>query len=274
MARLPKLLWLTGLSVILASAVLPGCGDDDGDDGDGETGGKAGGNTGGKAGGTTGGKGGAAPTGGKGGGTGGSVQGGEAGAPVGTGGAPVGTGGAGGVPDIGGAGAGAVSVVAGGGAGGVPEVGGAGAGGGDLGGSAGSSGEGGSAGSEVMGGAGGEESLGGSGGEGGMPPVVLEKACSGASLVGAPASPSDVGVAVTLTGDAEECSDPEFAFYGRGPGETEWALLQAYSNDETLTWTTTGEDPGTYQFQVWVRQDGSSESSETSANYSHVLEAP
>jgi hypothetical protein len=149
MARLPKLLWLTGLSVVLASAVLPGCGDDDGGEPGEETGGK-GGSTGGKGGGTTGGKGGAAPTGGKGGATtGGSTQGGEGGAPVGTGGAPVGTGGA--VEPPGGAGAGGVPVVGGAGAGGVPDIGGAG----------------GAAGAPVEGSGGTDSGEGGSGGEGG-----------------------------------------------------------------------------------------------------------
>jgi hypothetical protein len=79
MARLHHLFWTTGLSVILASAVLPGCGDDEGDE-DG-TGGKGGSTTGGKGGSTGGSKGG---TGGK--TTGGTDQGGEAGAPVSTGG--------------------------------------------------------------------------------------------------------------------------------------------------------------------------------------------
>ncbi len=175
MARLPKLLWLTGLSVVLASAVLPGCGDDDGSDEPGEETGGMAGATGGKGGGTTGGKGGA--TGGKGGATGGSTQGGEAGAPVGTGGAPVATGGAGGA-DIGGAGAGGAPVVGGGGgAGGEPDVGGAGAGGTSGGagdGGVGGAGEGGTGGSdEVTGGTGGDDGVGGEGGEGGAGEVVL-----------------------------------------------------------------------------------------------------
>jgi hypothetical protein len=171
MARLPKLLWLTGLSVVLASAVLPGCGDDDG--GDDETGGKGGASTGGKGGATTGGKGGST-TGGKGGATtGGVTQGGEAGAPVTTGGTSP-TGGAGGEVSAG-AGAGGAPVT--GGSGGVPEVGGGGAGGVPDevgGGGVGGSGEGGSGGEETLGGSGGvggSEEVGGAGGEGGSAAV-------------------------------------------------------------------------------------------------------
>jgi hypothetical protein len=201
MARLPKLLWLTGLSVVLASAVLPGCGDDDG--GDDETGGKGGAATGGKAGGTTGGKGGAAPTGGKGGGTtGGSTQGGEAGAPVGTGGAPVGTGGAGGaVEPPGGAGAGGVPVVGGAGAGGVPDIGGAGGvsggesggvGGGDVGGSGG----------DDVGGAGGTDGEAGGGGDGGTGGEVALVACS-ATVANSASPPYTDGIGL----DCEDICD-------------------------------------------------------------------
>jgi hypothetical protein len=267
MARLPKLVWMTGLSVILASAVLPGCGDDDGDD-DG-TGGSA---TGGK-GGSTGGKGGS--TGGKGGSTTGGTSGGatddggaptDGGAPVvppvgGAGGADEITGGSGPVGGAGGASGGDPGVVGGvggegGGSGGVPVI------------DGGEGGIGGSGGAEVDGGAGGAEE----GGAGGAPPVAT--ACTGASLVSNVATPSDIGVAVTLTADSSGCDDPEFEFYGRGPGETEWTNLQAYSADETLSWTTTGEDAGTYDFQVWVRNDGSTATYEAFAQYQHVLETP
>jgi hypothetical protein len=246
--------------------VLPGCGDDDGDD-DG-TGGSA---TGGK-GGSTGGK--MGSTGGKGGSTTGGTSGGatdDGGAPT-DGGAPV-------VPPVGGAGGddavngGSGPVGGAGGSGGEPVVvGGMGGEGGGSGGApvvdGGEGGIGGSGGAEVDGGAGGSEE----GGAGGAPPVAT--ACTGASLVSNVASPSDIGVAVTLTADSSGCDDPEFEFYGRGPGETEWTNLQAYSADETLSWTTTGEDAGTYEFQAWVREDGSTAAYEAFAQYQHVLETP
>jgi len=39
-----------------------------------------------------------------------------------------------------------------------------------------------------------------------------------------------------------------------------WTILQAYSSTDNVTWNTTGLPAGTYLFDVWVKQSGSSAS--------------
>src|SRR2546425_4550358 len=43
-------------------------------------------------------------------------------------------------------------------------------------------------------------------------------ACTSANIAAAPASPSDAGTAVVLTGSSTTCSNPEYQFFIRPPG--------------------------------------------------------
>jgi hypothetical protein len=90
-----------------------------------------------------------------------------------------------------------------------------------------------------------------------------------------PASPQAPGVQVTLSATAAGCPNPIYQFWVQPPGGT-WAILQAYSSVSTATWNTTGLAAGTYLFDAWAKQSGSSASYEThvSPNPSYTLQPP
>ena len=80
--------------------------------------------------------------------------------------------------------------------------------------------------------------------------------CSSATLAPAPGSYPVTGT-LSFTATAAGCSAPDYEFWMLAPGGS-WRIVQAYSSTATLSWTTTGLAPGTYQVAVWVRQHGSS----------------
>src|SRR5207302_10340007 len=74
-----------------------------------------------------------------------------------------------------------------------------------------------------------------------------------------PASPQAPGAQVTLSSSASSCPNPQYEFWIQPPGGS-WTILQAYSTSSTAPWNTTGLATGTYLFDVWVKQSGSSAS--------------
>jgi hypothetical protein len=90
-----------------------------------------------------------------------------------------------------------------------------------------------------------------------------------------PASPQNPGAQVTLSATAAGCPNPLYQFWVQPPGGT-WSILQAYSTASTATWNTTGLATGTYLFDAWAKQSGSSASYDThvSPNPSYALQAP
>jgi hypothetical protein len=72
-----------------------------------------------------------------------------------------------------------------------------------------------------------------------------------------PAAPSAPGALVTLSGTATGCSSPQYQFWIQPPGGG-WTVLQAYGSASSASWNTTGQVTGTYYFDIWVRQSGSS----------------
>ncbi len=72
-----------------------------------------------------------------------------------------------------------------------------------------------------------------------------------------PASPQAPGTTVTFSGTATGCPNPVYQFWIQPPGGS-WTILQAYSSSSTVTWNTAGQATGTYLFDVWVKQSGSS----------------
>jgi hypothetical protein len=71
-----------------------------------------------------------------------------------------------------------------------------------------------------------------------------------------PASPQKAGTPVTFSATASGCPDAIYEFWIQAPGGA-WTILQAYSTSSTVTWNTTGLAPGTYNFDVWVKESGS-----------------
>ena len=72
-----------------------------------------------------------------------------------------------------------------------------------------------------------------------------------------PPSPQAAGASVTFSATASGCPDAIYEFWIQTPGGA-WTILQGYSSNATVVWNTTGLAPGTYYFDVWVREAGSS----------------
>jgi hypothetical protein len=109
------------------------------------------------------------------------------------------------------------------------------------------------------------------------PTYVLQTGapCSSVTLAFNPASPQTVGTSVTLSGAASGCPNPQYEFWIQAPGGS-WSVLQAYSTSATAAWNTGGSAAGTYLFDVWVRQSGSTAGWEAhiSPNPAYSLQAP
>ncbi len=83
--------------------------------------------------------------------------------------------------------------------------------------------------------------------------------CTGVNVGAGPASPQQVNTQVTITGTATGCPNPNpsYEFWILHPGSSTWQLAQTYSTNATYKWSTTGLQPGTYRFSVWVKDASS-----------------
>jgi len=99
--------------------------------------------------------------------------------------------------------------------------------------------------------------------------------CSAVTLAFNPASPQTTGVSVTLSGSATGCPTPQYEFWVQPPGGA-WSVLQSYSANANAMWNTSGLAGGTYLFDVWARQNGSTADWEAhvAPNPSYTLQAP
>src|SRR2546428_122300 len=86
-------------------------------------------------------------------------------------------------------------------------------------------------------------------------------ACASVSETAIPASPQSPGTTVKFTATATGCPNPTYQFWFQAPGGG-WSVVQAYSSNNTWTWSTTGLAGGTYLFDVYARQNGSTASYE------------
>ncbi len=87
--------------------------------------------------------------------------------------------------------------------------------------------------------------------------TVTTNPCSAVSLSPAPASPSKVGTAVTLTAHASACPSSLYQFWILPPGASSFTQAQAYSTSATFNWDSTNKAPGAYVFAVWARDSSS-----------------
>jgi hypothetical protein len=89
------------------------------------------------------------------------------------------------------------------------------------------------------------------------------------------ASPQAVGTLVTLNAAAAGCGSPSYQFWMQPPGGG-WQVLQAYSSNASVAWDTTSLAEGTYLFDVWAREDGSTAQYEShiSPNPTFTLASP
>jgi hypothetical protein len=90
----------------------------------------------------------------------------------------------------------------------------------------------------------------------------LVPGCASVGVSATPASPAMVGSAVTVSGAAAGCvnPNPSYEFWILYPGSGTWRLAQAYTTSPGYSWSTTGLAPGTYRFSVWARDSSSSAS--------------
>jgi hypothetical protein len=86
---------------------------------------------------------------------------------------------------------------------------------------------------------------------------VLVQPCTAVTVTSASASPAAVGTTVTFTVNATGCTHPLYQLWVLPPGGTAYQLVQAYSSNATLTWTTTGDARGVYQISIWARDANS-----------------
>ncbi|HEX9476022.1 MAG TPA: hypothetical protein VGA41_05150 [Candidatus Dormibacteraeota bacterium] len=93
------------------------------------------------------------------------------------------------------------------------------------------------------------------------PTYTLQTAppCTSVTMTATPASPQTTGTSVQLSATSTGCSSPQYEFWIQGPGGA-WTIVQGYSSSSTFNWSTAGLPPGTYNFDVWVRQSGSTAS--------------
>lgn len=83
--------------------------------------------------------------------------------------------------------------------------------------------------------------------------------CSSVTASALPASPQNVGTAVTITATGSGCPDanPQFEFWIRPPNAACCQLAQAYGATNAYNWSTTGLQGGVYTFAVWVKDANS-----------------
>src|SRR3989475_649443 len=86
-------------------------------------------------------------------------------------------------------------------------------------------------------------------------------ACASVTETAIPASPQSPGTTVKFTATATGCPNPTYQFWFQALG-VGWSVVQAYISNNTWTWSTTGLAGGTYLFDVYARQNGSTASYE------------
>jgi spore germination protein YaaH len=78
-------------------------------------------------------------------------------------------------------------------------------------------------------------------------------ACRAVSASVSPASPQNVGAAITLSAHTTGCPSPVYRFSVLGPDGAGYQVLQEYSSASTFSWHTSGLTPGAWRISVWAR---------------------
>jgi hypothetical protein len=87
--------------------------------------------------------------------------------------------------------------------------------------------------------------------------LTVPTPCTSSIASAAPPSTATAGTAVTITGAASGCPNPNYQFFMLTPGSSTWQLVQAYSAAAAFHWNTTGLSAGVYRFSVWARDASS-----------------
>jgi len=73
-------------------------------------------------------------------------------------------------------------------------------------------------------------------------------------------APMPASAGTTVTWRAKALGGPaplQYQFWRYSARSAAWTMVRDYSVDNTYTWTPGATDLGTYQYQVWVRANGS-----------------
>jgi hypothetical protein len=106
--------------------------------------------------------------------------------------------------------------------------------------------------------------------------------CPSVTASASPASPQNVGTAITVTASAT-CTNPgpSYQFWVLAPNASSYVIVQAYSTSNVWNWNTTTEPAGTYSVGVWAKDAASSGTSSNSSGswdsyffFSYTLTAP
>ena len=83
--------------------------------------------------------------------------------------------------------------------------------------------------------------------------------CPGVQVAANPAPPAAVGVSAAFAATASGCANPNllYEYWMLAPGSSTWQAVQPYSTSGQLAWPTVGKVPGSYLFNVWVRDASS-----------------
>jgi N-acetylmuramoyl-L-alanine amidase len=83
--------------------------------------------------------------------------------------------------------------------------------------------------------------------------AVVPGRCNEAQLSAAPNASQRYGGTVVLYGTSVGCLKPLYAFSLLAPGSSTWTMAQPYSSGPVFEWSTAGYAPGTYSFELLVR---------------------
>ena len=104
--------------------------------------------------------------------------------------------------------------------------------------------------------------------------------CASATLTASPPSPQQTDTpssiaSVTLTAGSSSCSSPLYRFVMR-QADGSWIVTQDWSTAPTWVWQTGGQNgvPGTYSFELWVKDTSSSAVYDTYADLAYTLSPP
>jgi photosystem II stability/assembly factor-like uncharacterized protein len=95
--------------------------------------------------------------------------------------------------------------------------------------------------------------------------------CANAGLSASPPSPSLPGTQVIFTATSTTCPNPRYRFWEAPPGGG-WTIVQNYSASTTFTWNSQST-PGTYRFEVDVRDAAETTPYDVTALTSYVLQS-
>ncbi len=100
-------------------------------------------------------------------------------------------------------------------------------------------------------------------------PPAINVSCTSVTATAVPASPSEVGTQVTITGSAAGCPNPRYRFWVQAPGGP-WVIKQDYSSANIFLWTATTV-AGSYGLEVDVRDASESVTYDVVTNLNYEL---